>query len=275
MRSRDCGIRILAMMDTQPENEMESSRLARSARRLRIRRSCGALIACLWLVGEPVRAGAADGTWNGSIGATTDYVYRGVSQTHDSGALQLGANYQSSQGWFAGTWGSNVDPYPFGASAIEVDLYAGIRRPLGENFNATLTYTRYQYLDDPRREHYDYDEFAVSASYLDILVATLSYQPDSTLYSDLGFARRRASLAYELGARWPTSRGFALVAGGGYYDLSRLFGVKYWAADAGVQYVYRRLTLELTRYFADPAVSRLYEEASADGAWVFSAVYRF
>lgn len=262
-------------MDTQPANKTESARLATSAIRLRIRRWCRALIACVWLVSSSEPASAADGTWNASIGASTDYVYRGVSQTHDSGALQLGANYQSSQGWFVGTWGSNVDPYPFGAAAIELDLYTGIRRSLGEDFAATLSYTRYQYLDDPRRAHYNYDEFAVSASYRDILVATLSYQPDSTLYSDLGFAQRRASFAYELGARWPLSNGFALVASAGYYDLSRLFGVKYWAADAGVQYVYRSLTVDLTRYFADPAVSRLYEEASADGAWVFSAVYRF
>src|SRR5271165_5324063 len=262
-------------MDTQPANKSESARLATSARRLRTRRWCGALIACVWLESPSLPAGAADGTWSASIGASTDYVYRGVSQTHDSGALQLGANYQSSQGWFAGTWGSNVDPYPFGASAIELDLYTGIHRPLGEDFAATVSYTRYQYLDDPRRAHYDYDEFAVSASYRDNLVATLSYQPGSTLYSDLGFARRRASYAYELGARWPVPNGFGLVAGAGYYDLSRLFGVKYWAADAGVQYVYRRLTLDLTRYFADSAVSRLYEGASADGAWVFSAVYRF
>ncbi len=262
-------------MDTQPANETESAPLATSARWLRIRRRCSALIVCVWLVSPSLPAGAADGTWNASIGASTDYVYRGVSQTHDSGALQLGANYQSSQGWFAGTWGSNVDPYPFGAAAIELDLYTGIRRPLGEDFAASVSYTRYQYLDDPRRAHYDYDEIAVSASFRDNVVATLSYQPDSTLYSDLGFAQRRASFAYEIGARWPLPNGFGLVASAGYYDLSRLFGVKYWAAGAGVQYVYRRFTFELTRYFADPAVSRLYEEASADGAWVLSAVYRF
>ncbi len=230
---------------------------------------------CLWLASLSPLAGAADGPWTASIGATTDYVFRGVSQTNDSGALQLGANYQSPEGWFAGAWGSNVDPYPVGAHFLELDLYAGMRRALGDDFNATVSYTRYQYLDDPRPAHYGYDEFALSASYLDVVVATVSYQPDRTLYTDLGFAQRRPSLGYELGARWPLPKGFALVAGAGYYDLSRLFGVNYWAADAGAQFVYRRLRLDLTRYFADSAARQLFDEASANGVWVFSAVYRF
>ncbi len=43
----------------------------------------------------------ADGTWSGSIGATSNYIYRGISQTYNGAALQLGGNYQSAFGWFA------------------------------------------------------------------------------------------------------------------------------------------------------------------------------
>jgi uncharacterized protein (TIGR02001 family) len=234
-----------------------------------------AILEILLLAAMPLLARAADGPWSASVGATTDYVLRGVSQTYDSGALQLGANYQSPQGLFAGAWTSNVDPYPFGATAIELDLFAGLRRPLGDEFSVTATYTHYQYLDDSRRTRYNYDEIALSASYLDEVVATISYQPDSTLYSDLGFANRRASLAYELALRLPLRAGFALTAGAGYYDLQRLFGVNYVAGDVGLQYVYKRLTLELTRFYADSTVERLYEGASANGNWVLSAAYRF
>lgn len=233
------------------------------------------LLETLILAAVPLLAGAADGPWSASVGATTDYVFRGVSQTYDSGALQLGANYQSPQGWFAGAWTSNVDPYPFGATAFELDLYGGIRRPLGDEFNATVSYTHYQYVDDSRPSRYNYDEIALSVSYLDEVVATVSYQPDSTLYSDLGLANRRPSVAYELALRYPLPAGFALNAGAGYYDLQRLFGVHYVAGDAGLQYVYRQVTFELTRFYADPTVKRLFEDASANGDWVLSVVYRF
>jgi len=216
----------------------------------------------------------ADGPWSASIGATTDYILRGVSQSYGHGAMQLGANYQNTQGWYIGAWGSNVDPYPFLGSAQELDLYGGITRPLSDKFNASVTFTHYLYLNDPRPVRYDYDEFAISARYLDRLVATVSYQPDSTLYSDLGFADRRPNLAYELAGRWPLQKGFSLEAGGGYYDLQHLFGVHYWAGSAGIEYLYRQCSIELERFLADSTVGRLYGEASANGDWVLSAVVR-
>jgi uncharacterized protein (TIGR02001 family) len=235
----------------------------------------GALLQILMLAAVALPASGADGPLSATIGATTDYVFRGVSQTYDSGALQLGANYQSPRGWFAGTWASNVDPYPFGVAAIELDLYAGFRQALGDRFGTAFTYTHYQYVHDARPARYNYDELAFSASYLDEVVATISYQPDTTLYSALAYASRGASVAYELALRWPLPAGFALTAGAGYYDLHKLFGVHYWAGNAGLQYVHRRVSFDLSRFFADATVSRLFEGASADGTWVLSAAYRF
>jgi uncharacterized protein (TIGR02001 family) len=233
------------------------------------------LIELMALASMPCMAWSDDGPWSASIGATTDYVFRGISQTYDHGALQLGANYQNSEGWFAGVWGSNVDPYPRAQSALELDLYTGFRQALADDFNASVTYTHYMYLDDPRPSHYDYDEFKLSASYLDRLVASISYQPNFTAYTQLGFAERRTSLCYELAGRWPLTMGFALEAGGGYYDLHSLFGVSYWAGSAGLHYVYRRVDLDLVRFFADSTASRLYDGASANGKWVLSALLHF
>jgi uncharacterized protein (TIGR02001 family) len=217
----------------------------------------------------------AQGTWSGSIGGTSNYVYRGISQTYNGAALQLGGSYQSSLGWFAGAWGSNVDPYPGGRRFEEIDFYGGLIRPVGADFTVKGTYTHYAYVQDPRSAHYDYDEIAVSVSYLDLVAASVSYQPNYTSYSDFGFAERRAAAAYELTGHWPLRFGFAATAGAGYYDLHHLFGVGYWAGDVGLAYVYRRLALSAGRFFADAAAATLYENASANGAWAFSATWRF
>jgi uncharacterized protein (TIGR02001 family) len=219
--------------------------------------------------------GAADENWSASVGATTNYVYRGISQTYGGGAVQLGANYQNPLGWFAGAWGSNVDPYPGGAPSKELDLYAGFNQPLGADFLLRGVYTHYAYLQDPRPARYDHDEVAATFAYLDLIAATVSYQPDATSYSQLGFAQKRATVAYELTGRWPLRAGFALTAGGGYYDLHDLFGVGYWAGDVGLAYSYRRLSVDLSRFFCDSTVERLYEDASANGIWVVSAVMHF
>ena len=236
---------------------------------LRLLRTAGLLL----LIGTSTCR--ADGTWSGSVGATTDYIFRGVSQTYDSGALQLGGNYQSAYGWFVGAWGSNVDPYPHAGGAVELDLYAGVTRAIGADFSARVAYTHYTYLDDPRRAHYDYDEVSVSAAYLDRVAATVSYQPDTTAYSNVGFTSRHPSGAFELTSRWPVWRDLSVTAGVGYYDLQRVFGVSYGAGNVGVSYVYRRLTLELNHYFADDTVRRLYSDQSADGTWTLSALLRF
>lgn len=217
----------------------------------------------------------ADSPWSASLGATSDYVLRGVSQTYDSAAVQLGGSYQIPEGWFAGIWGSNVNPYPHAGSSLELDLYGGFTRSINPDFSARIAYTHYAYLDDPRPAHYDYDEFALSAAYLDRLAVTLSVQPDLTGYSNVGYARHELCGSLEVTGRWPVWRDLSLSAGAGYYDLQRLFGVSYWAGDIGASYVYRHVTFELAHYFAQSTVSRLFSEQSANGTWAFSAVMRF
>jgi Bacterial protein of unknown function (Gcw_chp) len=64
----------------------------------RVGRYGNAMLQILVLFALPPLACAADGPWSASVAATTDYVFRGVSQTYESGALQLGVNYQSPQG---------------------------------------------------------------------------------------------------------------------------------------------------------------------------------
>ena len=47
------------------------------------------------------------------------------------------------------------------------------------------------------------------------------------------------------------------------------------AANAGVTYAYRRIEFELSHYFAQGTLARLYEDQSANGVWTFSATVRF
>jgi uncharacterized protein (TIGR02001 family) len=72
-------------------------------------------------------------TWSITLGGTSDYVFRGISQTFEDPAAQgsIDVGYGI---FYAGIWASNVD---FGAPALgsdanaEVDLYAGIKPTWG------------------------------------------------------------------------------------------------------------------------------------------------
>jgi len=55
---------------------------------------------------------------------TTDYDFRGLTQTDEDPAFQLGATYTFENGFYLGAWGSNVD-FPGADADIELDAYAG------------------------------------------------------------------------------------------------------------------------------------------------------
>jgi uncharacterized protein (TIGR02001 family) len=65
-------------------------------------------------------------TYSFNIGATSDYIFRGVSQTSNDPAIQGGADV----GWgilYAGVWASRVDFDDAPPANAEVDWYGGIR----------------------------------------------------------------------------------------------------------------------------------------------------
>ncbi len=97
-------------------------------------------IACAGvLVSGLVLSGMADAGVSGTAALTTDYVFRGVSQTNGDPALQAGIEGVSDSGFYVGTWGSNIswlsDLSAAGAgisSSVEIDAYGGYRGTLGE-----------------------------------------------------------------------------------------------------------------------------------------------
>ncbi|ESQ94310.1 TorF family putative porin [Asticcacaulis benevestitus] len=78
-----------------------------------------------------------------NLAVTSNYVWRGVTQTDDNAALQGGVDYKKGT-FYAGVWGSNVDfPYGDGKASTEVDLYMGLTPSVGDfNFDfGAIAYT--------------------------------------------------------------------------------------------------------------------------------------
>ena len=79
-------------------------------------------------------AGVAQADLSANIAASSDYLFRGVSQTGSSAAVSGGIDYTQDSGFYAGTWISNID---FGSASPkadeEVDLYAGFGGDLGDS----------------------------------------------------------------------------------------------------------------------------------------------
>lgn len=120
-------------------------------------------IACVSVVALAVMAGAAqaqssDVSFN--IGVTTDYVFRGVSQTDEKVAIQGGVD-ASFGSFYVGAWASNVD---FGDDTdAELDLYGGyLFDAAGYDFDVGVI--GYHYVNAPDGADYDLVEFKAAVS---------------------------------------------------------------------------------------------------------------
>lgn len=72
-------------------------------------------------------------TVSGSATLTSDYRFRGVSQTDKGMAVQGGFTVSHESGFYAGAWGSNLSGWgTFGGANMELDLFAGVKFPVGE-----------------------------------------------------------------------------------------------------------------------------------------------
>ncbi|MCV2421082.1 TorF family putative porin [Paucibacter sp. DJ2R-2] len=86
-------------------------------------------------------------SFNASV--TTDYRYRGISQSRVKPALQGGADYAAANGFYIGTWASTIKwikdaPYNGGAS-LELDVYAGYKTEIAAGLTLDVGVLGYIY----------------------------------------------------------------------------------------------------------------------------------
>ena len=60
----------------------------------------------------------------GNVAITSDYMFRGLTQTWGKPAIQGGADYTAANGFAAGLWASSVSQRSYPGAAMELDLYA-------------------------------------------------------------------------------------------------------------------------------------------------------
>ena len=90
-------------------------------------------------------APASSTTFN--LAVTSDYRYRGISQTRLRPALQAGADFVHASGWYAGAWGSTIKWIgdAGGDAKVEIDLYGGKRGELASGVMYDFGGLRYFY----------------------------------------------------------------------------------------------------------------------------------
>lgn len=163
-------------------------------------------------VGALIVSGTAAAEFSANIGATSNYVWRGVTQTDDDAAVSGGIDYAHEKGFYAGTWASNVD---FGDdTTAEVDFYGGFANTLdmGLGYDVGAIYYYYPGANDDL----DFAEIYLKLGYTWVLdfSGSVNYTVDkedddadtNDIYFDVG-------ASYEIAPTW------SVTGTVGYYDF--------------------------------------------------------
>lgn len=198
---------------------------------------CSAVILAMASAGA---ASAQEFSFNAAV--TSDYVWRGASQSNEDAAIQGGVDFTAGS-FYAGTWASSVD---FGdGTDAEWDFYLGFAPSMG-GLDWDFGVTRYTYVGDPDGSDYDFTEFSVGLARAvgEVTVgAKVAYSPDfygaedEATYLEGSFefpAAANLTISGAVGHQWVESGADYISWNlGGTYALNEVFGLDVRYHDSG------------------------------------------
>lgn len=137
-------------------------------------------------------AAANELTLSGDVTFTSDYAFRGISQTEEAPALQGGLSLSSASGFYVSVWGSNVDFLAEGT--LELDVMLGWSGAINDDWSTDVGIMRYGYPNTAIAGSNFYEVYG-SLSYKDLTFG-LAYSDDYYansgdffyLYADYSYA---------------------------------------------------------------------------------------
>jgi uncharacterized protein (TIGR02001 family) len=209
---------------------------------------------------------------SGAVGAVTDYLYRGVTQSHGQPAIQAAVQLEGLSGWNTGVWASTVDLNRDGSRGYEVDLHATHTWPLDADWSAAVGLTHREYGGEPQALDYDHDELNASLSWQERVTVSVAYSPNATFY--FRGPVHGETYAWELSLQQPLNAQWSLFAGAGLYDLTDLAHEKYTYWSAGVTFAWAALQFDLVHVGSSDDASYLREDYGGS-RWTGALTVRF
>jgi uncharacterized protein (TIGR02001 family) len=174
------------------------------------------LVASLGSMNLARAEGESPHSFSANVALTTNYMFRGVTQTENGPAIQGGFDYSyTPYNLNLGIWGSNVSSDGFAGANMETDFLASWT-PSYDKLGVDLGYVRYQYFGTNYDDN-NTNEFHLGLSY-DLTYLTPSFTVN---YSDDWFGLDGAWY-YDLSVEVPLPYDFTLS---GHYGWNRFKGI--------------------------------------------------
>ncbi|WP_444899304.1 TorF family putative porin [Microbulbifer sp. VAAC004] len=121
-------------------------------------------------------------SFSANLGMVSDYRFRGISQKDRNPAIQGGLDLDFGNGFYVGTWASQVDfAYGFDETDYEQDFYGGFSADINDSISYDVGYIYYAYHGSDQDE--DYWEIYGNLSISDLTLG-VAYSPDYWAQSD-------------------------------------------------------------------------------------------
>ena len=169
----------------------------------------------------------AESPLSGDITLTSDYVFRGISQTNEDPALQGSLTWTFDNGFYLGAWASNVEFVEEDDADVEVDLYVGWATDINDAWGVDVSLVRYVYPGTAEGFDYDYTELIGVFTYDEWLSLTAGLSNDVFNLDEFGGY-------YEVAGSWALPADFAFNAHFGYYTTEDALGDDYTNFGAGI-----------------------------------------
>ena len=120
---------------------------------------------------------------SGNVALSSDYIWRGMTQTDGDVALSGGFDLTTDMGFYAGTWASNLS---LAANAsMELDVYLGFAGEMAENMTYDVGYISIQY---PGNDAADFEEAYIAFNIYGLNILYSDGQDDGPSYAELAYS---------------------------------------------------------------------------------------
>lgn len=231
-------------------------------------------IAAAILAPSPARAITLDG----DISYTSDYIFRGISQTGGRSAGQIDLRLGTADGTFAGVFASTLSHLwwqrrlGYTGWNYELEAYLGHRFEVSPSWGITATATNYAYLGGNAPTSNDYQELSLTATYLDLWTLEFALTPNAVRSDDYGNTKRYEAATLSSSVQVPLIGRLAATAGAGYY---RSEDDGYGFGNAGLSFEFKSLRVDAGYYFAQERATVLFPYGRAGSRWAATVIWHF
>jgi uncharacterized protein (TIGR02001 family) len=212
---------------------------------------------------------------SGTVGATSDFVYRGLSLTRGKPAAQASLDLEFPHEFYVGGFIASADPNPGPSPGMEFDVWAGKYWRMTDNMSLDLRLSQYTYPDDPRRVNYNRSEVTATIGYRNRFFMAAIYSPNTRAVSAAPGYKNDGAWALEISARHAFDERWSIAGGVGHYGLDGVYSASYNYYNATLIANFKPFEFQLAYLGVDSSAADIFPDDAVGNRVAFTALWRF